>query len=104
MSEAASEPDSWAIVELMGHLTRAGRISEVTKFGAALLRLDVPIPGEPDAFATELFGGNAVYRIRYCTEEIARRAAGDIGDPRPTMALTPRLPAPVDDDEDERPF
>jgi len=36
-------PDEWAIVEIMGHLRRAGRISEVARFGANLLRVDVPI-------------------------------------------------------------
>jgi hypothetical protein len=106
--QLASAPDEWAIVEIMGHLRRAGRISEVTKFGALLLRVDIPVIGDADgetSWATEFFGGASIYRLRPCTEEIARAAARQIGDPRPVapVAYRPRLPAPeptFDDHED----
>lgn len=36
-------PETWAVVELMGHVRLAGRLSEVERFGGKLARLDVPI-------------------------------------------------------------
>lgn len=36
--------DSWAIVELMGHVRMAGRVSEEERFGAKLGRIDIPQP------------------------------------------------------------
>lgn len=104
-------PEEWAIVEIMGHLRRAGRISEVERFGAKLLRVDVPAG---DTFVSEFFSGSAIYRLRYASEEVARAIAEQIGDPRPAMPVVyrPALPPPDDEDdpafdfndEDERPF
>ncbi|XXX79239.1 hypothetical protein WMF30_10735 [Sorangium sp. So ce134] len=52
----------WAIVELMGHRRLAGRVSEVTQYGATQLRLDVP--GEGDAvMATQFYSGGALYWV-----------------------------------------
>jgi hypothetical protein len=42
MSEATDTPPTWAIVELMGHVTIAGRLTEEEKFGSKLGRLDIP--------------------------------------------------------------
>ncbi len=109
LGDTAPTPDEWAIVEIMGHLRRAGRISEVQRFGAALLRVDIPIPGEAEGetlFVSEFFSGSSIYRLRPCSEEIAREAARQIGDPRPAMPVAYRLtgPDPEDFDDDERPF
>jgi hypothetical protein len=113
---SAPAPDEWAIVEIMGHLRRAGRICEVARFGANLLRVDIPIPGEAEGetiFVSEFFSGASIYRLRPYSEEIAREAARQIGDPRPVMPVAYRLagPAPydvddddLDDDDDGRPF
>ena len=98
--------EEWAIVEIMGHLRRAGRISEAQRFGANLLQVDIPIPGEtPDEtiFVTEYFSGGSIYRLRPCSEEVAREAARQIGDPRPVMPVGFRLAGPladIDDDDD----
>lgn len=78
--------EEWAVVEIMGHLRTAGRIFEVERFGAKLLRVDVPIG---DEWATEFFGGSAIYRIRHCTEEMARQIAISLGDPRPARPAPP---------------
>lgn len=98
----APSTDEWAIVEIMGHLRRAGRISEADRFGARLLRVDVPTG--PDEYVTEYFSGSAIYRLRPATEEVARAVAEQLGDPRPAVPVAYRLPAPGlhDDDEDER--
>lgn len=80
MTAETPAPEQFAIVEIMGHHRQAGRISEVTMYGAQLLRVDVPAG---DGWATEFYGGSAIYRLRICTEEVAREALKQIGDPRP---------------------
>lgn len=61
-------PETWAIAELMGHLTLAGRVTKPGEYGG-LWQIDVP---EGDTFHTEFFGSQGVYRIRIVSEEIAR--------------------------------
>jgi hypothetical protein len=92
--------DTWAIVELMGHVKLAGRLSEEERFGSKMGRLDIPAPpanptedclfchgkGESDGmvcgmaccgpqFVTQHFGGGSVYRITYVSEAVARHVA-----------------------------
>lgn len=66
--------DSWAILELMGHVRMAGRVTEEERFGAKMGRIDVP-NREGDGFTTVYFGGGSVYRMTPTTEEIARSVA-----------------------------
>lgn len=63
--------DSWAVVELMGHVTIAGRITKPGEYGG-LWQVDVP---EGETFRTEFFGSQSVYRVRIVSEEIARAYA-----------------------------
>lgn len=63
--------ESWAVAELMGHITIAGRITKPGEYGG-LWQIDIP---EGDSFRTEFFGSQAVYRIRIVSEEIARAYA-----------------------------
>lgn len=72
MSDTPNTFDQWAILELMGHVRLAGRVTEETHFGAALGRIDIPVG---DGFTTQYFGGSSVYRITPTTEEIARSVA-----------------------------
>ena len=90
--------EGWAIVELMGHRKRAGRVSEVEQFGAALLRIDIPA-GEDTV--TEFYGGGAIYALRPCSEELARRVAANLGDVRPIAPSTLRIAAPAHDDDED---
>jgi hypothetical protein len=60
--------DSWAIVELMGHVALAGRVTKPGEYGG-LWQIDVP---EGDTFHTEFFGSQSVYRICMVSEAIAR--------------------------------
>jgi len=69
----------WAVCEFKGFTTRAGWVSEETRFGVPLLRLDVPQPSGPPA--VELWSPSAVHRLRPCDEAMARRVAG--ADPPP---------------------
>ena len=60
--------DIWAIAELMGHLTLAGRVTKPGENGG-LWQIDIP---DKDSFHTEFFGSPSVYRIRIVSEDIAR--------------------------------
>lgn len=66
-----SENESWAVVDLMGHVTIAGRITKPGEYGG-LWQIDIP---EGEAFRTEFFGSQSVYRVRMVSEEIARAYA-----------------------------
>lgn len=66
-----NQNDSWAVVELMGHVTLAGRVTKPGEYGG-LWQIDVP---EGDSYQTQFFGGQSVYRIRMVSEEIARAYA-----------------------------
>lgn len=65
--------DSWAIVEVMGHASFAGRVTEQAIGGASFVRVDVPSVDKSPAF-TKLFGASAIYSITPVTEELARKA------------------------------
>lgn len=65
--------EQWAILELMGHVKLAGRVTEEEHFGSKLGRID--IPNADGGFTTQFFGGGSVYRLTPTTEEIARHIA-----------------------------
>lgn len=94
--------ENWAIVELMGHRQRAGRITEVEAYATKLLQVDIPMPD--GSFVTEQYGGQAIYAIRPATEEIARDWVQRYGDPRPVSPLAYRLPSAEVDTSDEPDF
>ena len=75
MTTEAPEPPSalWGILELMGHVRLAGRITEESRFGVALGRID--IPKTDGTFTPQYFGGSSIYRLTPTTEEIARSVA-----------------------------
>lgn len=98
--------DTWAIIELLGHVTVAGKLSEAAHFGTVLMRLDIPeVDGVP-AY-TQYYGGGAIYRLTPCSEEAAMQALKRLR-PKPPMILS--LPSEsqeemtLDDDGDEFPF
>lgn len=66
--------EGYAIVELMGHNTLAGYISEQTIAGTAMIRIDVPAVDGIEKY-TKFVSGGAVYGITPTTQEIAERAA-----------------------------
>lgn len=114
-TETAAPPEEWAIVEIMGHRRLAGRIQQVSRFGADMLRIDRPM--QDGTFVTEFYGGSSLYAVRPTTEELARAAEQSWNDPRPIAPLNYRpreepaaLPPPPPafeleaDDDDERPF
>lgn len=82
----------WAIVELMGHVKMAGKVSEEERFGTKLGRIEIPGPGK--RFVTQWFSGSSVYRITPTTEEVARAVARNAA-PAPVSPWELRLPAPA---------
>ena len=96
------QQQAWAVVEVMGHNTFAGKVSEHVIGGSAFIRVDVPeLPerqrkhtrniwneakGEydskeiidtipPVAAFTKLIGASSIYAITPCSEEVAKRVA-----------------------------
>lgn len=63
-----NETDVWAIVDLMGHVELAGRVTKPGEYGG-LWQIDIP---EGETVRTEFFGSQSVYRIRIVSEQIAR--------------------------------
>ena len=93
--------EGWAIVELMGHRTLAGFVSEVEQFGEKHMRIDVP--SEPRV--TQFYGGKAIFSLTPTTEKIATEFARDGS--RQLMPVygwdAPQLSAPGDPADDTMP-
>lgn len=104
----------WAILELMGHTKLAGFVTEEKRFGSEIGRIDIPTSADdPTKFFTQYFGGQTIYRLTPCTEQVARAFA--LGhQPRPVYVYELQLPAPrpistkgepdevdIDEEEDE---
>lgn len=72
MEQTHESYKGWAVVELMGHRKLTGYIQQVEQFGAAMLRVDIFLPGQEEPSATQFYGGQAIYCITPTTEAIAR--------------------------------
>lgn len=79
--------DGWAIIEIMGHRVRAGR---VVMDDTPLLRIDIPT--EDGEEITEFYGRSAIFSMRPCEEQIARDWAARNGMRRPVRPVTYREP------------
>lgn len=54
----------YAIVEIFGHRKLAGRIMEVERFGAKLLRIDIPTEGDfAKGFTSQFYGGSSIFSL-----------------------------------------
>ena len=82
--------ESYAIVEIMGHVRIAGKVTEQTIAGAAMLRVDVPKTSKKEAF-TKFYGAGSIYSITPTDEETANRAA-EYFDETPVQPYILRLP------------
>lgn len=57
------EPE-YAIVEIFGHRKHAGKIQEVERFGAKMLRVDVPEKGDfASGFVSHFYGGGSIFSL-----------------------------------------
>lgn len=89
---AGTEPEfEWAIVEIMGHRKHAGRVREEERFGAKMLRIDVPtiaivgVDLAADAgggsftstavtgWTTHWYGGSSIFSFTLTDEESVMR-------------------------------
>ncbi|WP_066483622.1 MULTISPECIES: hypothetical protein [unclassified Sphingomonas] len=94
----------YAIVEVLGHRTLVGRVTEVDRFGAKLMSIEPIYQGK--LLDAVLIGGSSIYQFTPCTAESARKVAPQNAVYLPTSIRAtlpaPALPAP--DDEDDAPF
>ena len=65
----------WAIVEIFGHRKHAGRTREEERFGAKMLRIDVPTKGDPAAhgWTTHYYGGASIFSFSLSDEATVMR-------------------------------
>lgn len=95
----------FAIVEIMGHRTRAGLISDAQLGGATLLRIEHPTRVDVDQQPiVEYYTPQAIFAIRPCSQGDAETAAGwSWPEQRVTPALGPAFADVLDDDDDDDP-
>lgn len=74
MTEQSKAFEGWAIVELFGHNTVAGYMTEQSIGGGAFIRIDVPAVNEDHPAFTKFYGDKAVYAITPVSEEVAKAA------------------------------
>ena len=74
MNDNGQKEGHWAIVELFGHKVVAGFAAQDERWGAAMLRVDVPETTAFEAF-TQFYGLSSVYGITPVSEDVARMAA-----------------------------
>lgn len=72
-----NQEPTYAIVELFGHQTIAGKVSSQEFGGASFMRVDVAATSKKPAF-TKSFGAKAVYAINWCDEETATAYANQL--------------------------
>lgn len=95
------QPFEWGIVEVFGHRRHAGRCREEERFGAKMLRIDIPIKGDAPAngWETHFYGGSAIFSYTLTDEETVTR----MNKPYEPAARY-RLPAPEQDEADDIEF
>lgn len=93
----------WAIVEIMGHRTRAGLIGDATLGGATMLRIEHPTRRDHSGNEPlcEYYAPQAIFAIRPCSPEDAATVTGWAWtDTQPGRGLPYELEAIVDPDAD----
>lgn len=107
------EPEfEWAIVEIMGHRKLAGRVREEERFGAKMLRVDIPtltvstpdVEGEApkttvEKWTTQWYGGPSIFSFTLTDEESVMRINRPYYSPQRYIAPPDRY----EDEEDEEP-
>ncbi|MGX9145879.1 hypothetical protein [Mesorhizobium sp. 128a] len=114
----------WAVVEIFGHRKHAGRACEVERFGAKMLRIDVPTigvnqaEGQPpeiggvETWTTHFYGGSSLFSYTLTDEASVMRANKPYLPPYRYLAPPDRsedgesddAPPSHDDDDFERPW
>lgn len=82
-SAASVNDDGWefAVVEIFGHRRHAGRMREEERFGAKMLRIDIPTvsKGEDgslkaDGWTSHYYGGSSIFSFSLTDEASVLRA------------------------------
>ena len=98
----APEDDGWewAVVEIMGHRRHAGRTREVERFGAKMVRVDVPTKGDPTVhgWTTHFYPGSALFSFTPSDEATCLRMN------KPYEAASPYALTHEGDAADDEPF
>jgi hypothetical protein len=65
----------WMQVEIMGHREHWGRAREEERFGAKMLRIDIPVKGDPSVhgWATRYYSGPAIFSVTLTDEATVMR-------------------------------
>jgi hypothetical protein len=102
-AEQIADGWEWAVVEVMGHRQHAGRVREEGRFGAKLLRIDVPLKGDParHGWKTHYYAATALFSFSPC-ERDAALAANKPYEPPSRLSL-PR-PDEEESDDADMPF
>lgn len=85
----------WGRLELMGHLSLCGRVSEVERFGEKVIKIEA-LDSEGLLSVYGYYGGKALYGFRPMTEERVRAMVR----PRPILAAGSSLDSEQDDDQE----
>lgn len=98
----AKPPGEWMRLELLGHRTRYGLVTEVERFGVKMARLDIFRTGDTAPCLTEFYAANAFYGIGSTSEERARDWADNSYEVRSQSpaALLPPPPHDIEHDND----
>ena len=83
-------PEVWARVEIMGHRTHYGRLTEVHQYGTTLLQIEQPTR-QDGVFEVHQYGGSAIFGIRRCTKEQAFKGASQLWPYEPSVTAGPLL-------------
>ncbi len=66
--------ETWALLEIMGHVKIAGKIRERNVFGVVMCEIEVPAIGNVPAWS-KMYGGASIYSVTPLSEEDAKRKA-----------------------------
>jgi len=93
---------TWGVVEIFGHRRHAGRTREEERFGAKLLRIDIPNKGDPaiHGWTTHYYGGSAIFSFSLADEATCLKINKPYEPPSRLALSGPEL----EDDDDDRPF
>lgn len=81
---ATDDGFEWAVVEVFGHRRHAGRAREEERFGAKMLRIDIPTLAWPDdqpdakeptvtGWVSHFYGGASIFSYTLTTEQTAMK-------------------------------
>jgi hypothetical protein len=95
---AADDGWEWAFVEIMGHRSHAGRCREVEWLGGKVLRIDVPVNGDPvsSGWKTHRYPLSAIFSYTLTDEASVMRENKPYEPP-----ARYRLSAPMEGEEED---